>query len=49
MPYGFPHEDIFAWAVGLLIAALLVLRAIVARRRSRREARDRNAGGGAPR
>lgn len=49
MPYHFPHEDLFVWGVGLLIAALLVLRMIVVRRRSKGEARAREAGRGAPR
>lgn len=34
-PYVFPHEDWFAWAVGLLIVVLLLVRISVVRRRDR--------------
>jgi len=35
MPYVFPYEDTFVYAVGALIAALLVVRMLVARKRRR--------------
>ena len=39
MPYRFPHEDLFAFAVGALIVGLLLLRVGLARRRRRRSER----------
>ena len=49
MPYGFPHEDLFVWGVVLLIAALLAVRVIVGRRRTKPDGRNLDTGGRMPR